>query len=89
MSSITGDAAFDAWIYQAARDEIRKRGGLLTTEEAVKHVLTSPEMHEQMLKYASTRYGDLGKEFAARWRASPEKTMKWLEAELAELESPY
>ena len=87
MSSITGDAAFDAWIYKAARDELRRRScsggdGLLTTKKAVMRVIQSPKFLDQiLLKYISTRFdGELGKEFVARFRASPaEKTLKkWL-----------
>jgi hypothetical protein len=88
LSSITGDAEFDAWLYSRAREIIRQKGDMITTRQAVREVLKDPATNEQILKFTATRDGALGKEFVAKWRASPDKTIKWLDAELAELSNP-
>jgi hypothetical protein len=82
------DAEIYDFLFEQSRLVIRSRGGLIDTPTALKEVLNDPTIKEKLLNHLETHGDKLDKEFVARWRASPEKTIAWLDAELALAESP-
>jgi hypothetical protein len=81
------DAEIADFLFEQSRLVIRNKGGLIDTPTALKEVLNDPTIKEKLLHHLEVHGDKLDREFVARWRASPEKTIKWLDAELTELES--
>jgi hypothetical protein len=88
IAEAQAEADIADWVYQESRLVIRNAGGMISTVDAVKTVLENPSIKEKLLLHMAKHGDALDKEFVARFRASPTKTIAWLDAECAELESP-
>ena len=86
IAEAQANAQIDDIIYELARKRIRAKGGMLETRDAVQEVLLkdSDIIKEKLLALMASE--DL--DFYLRYKASPEKAIAYLDATIAEMESP-
>jgi hypothetical protein len=86
IAEARAQAEIDDIIYELARRKMRARGGLMSTMDAVEAVLKEDIdiIKEKLLALMASE--DL--DFYLRFKASPERAIAYLDATIAELESP-
>jgi hypothetical protein len=87
IAEAQADAEIADWVYAQARIKIRARGGLMDRREAVEQVLKDPDIRHKLLAHMALHDAEYY-DFYQRWKASPEKAIAYLDATIAELESP-
>jgi hypothetical protein len=85
IAEARANAEIANWVYAQSRVKIRARDGLMNTREAVEQVLKDPDIKAKMLAHIASHDYD----FYLRYKANPEKAIAWLDAQIAEMESPY
>jgi|SRR5918996_3703414 hypothetical protein len=86
IAEARAQAEIEDLIYEQARLKIRAKGGLMSTMDAVETVLKEDiDIIKQKL-LALTASEDL--DFYLRFKANPEKALAYLDATIAEMESP-
>jgi hypothetical protein len=87
IAEARANAEIADWVYAQSRIVIRSRSGMISTVDAVKTVLEDPNLREKLLAHAAMHDAE-SYNFYQRWKASPEKAIAYLDATIAEMESP-
>jgi hypothetical protein len=82
------DAWVEAWWHDQARIIIRdKNASVRDTADFIAALKRDPEMQKKLNEHILEHMEKEDPDIAARFKASPTKTLKWMNAKLAELES--
>jgi hypothetical protein len=87
IAEARADAEIADWVFAQSRVLIRAKGGMLDTRQAIEKVLADPNIRDKLLAHMAMHDAECY-DFYLRYKASPEKALAYLDATIAELESP-